>query len=178
MKINKKTALIALACVVIVVVAFFAFNNRPPAESGAPAVSDSNQAPDANVNGITSPEPGKEIAPPAISPSSDSKAAPDVIDPEKEDTDVTVPLTDPVQKPSADPNRHEKDDNSEPPKSTTPSASTPKPTPPKSSEPQSGDTNEKGQVWVPGFGWVTPGGGNQVIPGDSDGDINKPVGEM
>ncbi len=178
MKINKKIILIALGCVVIGAVAFFTFTNRLPTESGTPAVSDSSQAPDANVNNITSPEPGKEIDPPAISSSSDSKATPDVIDPEKEDTNITVPLTDPVQKPPADTEKHKKDDDSEPPKQTTPPASTPKPAPAKPSEPQSGDTNEKGQVWVPGFGWVTPGGGNQVIPGHSDGDINKQVGDM
>ncbi|MEN3006000.1 DUF6550 family protein [Dehalobacterium formicoaceticum] len=177
MKINKKITLIALACVIVGTVAFITFNDRPPAESGAPAVSDTDKAPDANVGDIT--EPGKEIDPPAISPSSKPDAAPDVIDPEKEDKDITVPLTDPVQKPpEANPDKHEKDDESELPKSTTPPASTPKPAPAKPSEPQSGDTNEKGQVWVPGFGWVTPGGGNQVIPGHSDGDINKPVGDM
>jgi hypothetical protein len=169
-----------LFCVVLGAAALFSINNGPPAESVSPAVSDSSQAPDANVNDITPPEPSKEIDPPAISPSSDSTATPDVIDPEKEDTDITVPLTEPVERPSeADPDKHEKGDENEPPKpSETPPASTSTPTPTESSEPQSGDTNEKGQVWVPGFGWVTPGGGNQVIPGDSDGDINKPVGEM
>jgi hypothetical protein len=176
MKINKKITLIALACVVVGAAALFAFHNGSPAASGTPAVSEGSQAPDANVNNITAP--AKEIDPPAISSSSDSKAAPDVIDPEKEDTNITVPLTDPVQKPPADTEKHKKGDDSEPPKQTTPPASTPKPAPSKPSEPQSGDTNEKGQVWVPGFGWVTPGGGNQVIPGHSDGDINKQVGDM
>lgn len=178
MKINRKITLIALACVVVGAAALFAFHNGPSAKSGTPAVSDSSQAPAANVNDIASPEQGKGIDPPAISSSSDSKDAPDVIDPEKEDTDITVPLTDPVQKPPADTEKHNKGDESEPPKQTTPPASTPKPAPSKPSEPQSGDTNEKGQVWVPGFGWVTPGGGNQVIPGHSDGDINKQVGDM
>lgn len=176
MKINKKITLIALVCVVISAAAFFAFNNRPPAESGPPAILDSSQTPDASVNDITSPESGQESDPAA----SNSKTAPDVIDPEKENTDITVPLTNPEPRPSgADSGKHEKGDENEPPKPTeTPPATTPEPAPAKSGEPQSGDTNEKGQVWVPGFGWVTPGGGNQVIPGDSDGDINKQVGDM
>lgn len=179
MKINKKITLIAFACIVVGAVVFFAFNNRLPAESDTPAVVNTSQAPDANVGDITSAESGKEIDPPAISPSSKPNAASDVIDPEKEDTDITVPLTKPVEKPSeANPDKHEKGSENEPPKPTTPPSSTPKPAPSKPSEPQSGDTNEKGQVWVPGFGWVTPGGGNQVIPGNSDGDINKPVGDM
>ncbi len=112
MKINKKITLIALACVVVGAAALFAFHNGSPAESGTPTVSGSSQAPDANVNNITSPEPGKEIDPPAISSSSDSKATPDVIDPEKEDTNITVPLTDPVQKPPADTEKHKKDEDS------------------------------------------------------------------
>ncbi|SHH69621.1 DUF6550 family protein [Desulfosporosinus lacus] len=177
MKINKKIALIALACVVVGAAALFTFNHQPPTESGTPAVSDSSQAPNAHVNDVTSPEPGKEIDPSATSSSFDSKAA-DVIDPEKGATNITVPLTDPVQKPPADPNKHEKGDESEPPKSTAPPASKPKPAPAKPNEPQSGATNEKGQVWVPGFGWVTPGGGNKVLQGKSDGDINKQVGDM
>lgn len=51
--------------------------------------------------------------------------------------------------------------------------------PPSSSEPQAGDTNDKGQIYVPGFGWIAnEGGGTDVKTGDSDGDINKPVGIM
>jgi hypothetical protein len=180
MKINKPITIIVIACFVVGTVAVFMFHNRPPAESDTPAVSDTRQMPDANVNDIPSPEPSKEIDPPSISPSTDSKATPDVIDPEKKDTDITVPLTDPVQKPpEAEPDKHEKGDEKEPPKpSEAPPASTPKPTPEKPSEPKSGDINEKGQVWVPGFGWVTPGGGNQGDKSGSDGDINKPVGDM
>jgi hypothetical protein len=178
MKINKQITIIAIACFVLGTVVFFTFHNRQPAGSDIPTVSDTNQVPDANVNSIVSPQPSKGTNPPAISQSSDSKSVHDVIDPEKEDTDITVPLTDPVQKPSADTEKHKKDDNSEPPKQTTPPASTPKPAPAKPSEPKSGDTNEKGQVWVPGFGWVTPGGGNQGGKSGSDGDINKPVGDM
>lgn len=45
------------------------------------------------------------------------------------------------------------------------------------STPPAGAKNDKGQVYVPGFGWVTESGGSgETI--DSDGDINKPVGEM
>jgi len=180
MKINKHITIIVITCFVVGTVALIVFHNRPPAESDTPAVSDISQMPDANVNNITSPEPSKEIDPPSISPSTDSKATPNVIDPEKEDTDITVPLTDPVQKPSeADPDKHEKGNENEPPKpSEAPPTSTSKPTHAKPSKPQSGDTNEKGQVWVPGFGWVTPGDGNQGGKSGSDGDINKPVGDM
>lgn len=180
MKINKNVTLIFLACVLVVGGAvFFALNGGLPTDQDSP-VMNSKPSPNANVGGIISTEPSKEIDPAAVSPSSTPNATPDVIDPSKTDTDITVPLTEPVLKsPEADPSLHKKGDKNEPPKPTTPPpASTTKPAPAKSSEPQGGDTNEKGQVWVPGFGWVTPGGGNQVMPGHSDGDINKPVGEM
>lgn len=52
-------------------------------------------------------------------------------------------------------------------------AVTPPPTPEPSqpSRPESGDTNDQGQVYVPGFGWATPSKVEQ-IPIDSDGDPN------
>lgn len=48
----------------------------------------------------------------------------------------------------------------------------------KPSEPKSGDKNEKGQVYVPGFGWVDNSGANEGTVVDGDGDIDKQVGEM
>lgn len=49
---------------------------------------------------------------------------------------------------------------------------------PKSSQPKSGDKKD-GKVYIPGFGWVKDeGGGGQGEVVDSDGDINKQVGQM
>lgn len=176
MKINKKIIMIVLACVLVVGgIAFFALNGKPPTEPGSQEAINNDPTANVNVGDIS----GNEVDPSAISPSSKTDAVPDVIDPSKSDTDVIVPLTDPVEKPpEANPDKHEKGNENEPPQppSTPPPAS--KTTPPKSNEPQSGDTNSKGQVWVPGFGWVTPGSGNQGGETGSDGDINKPVGDM
>ena len=48
----------------------------------------------------------------------------------------------------------------------------------KSSEPKSGDKKD-GKVYIPGFGWVKDeGGGGKGEVVDSDGDINKQVGQM
>ena len=48
----------------------------------------------------------------------------------------------------------------------------------KSSEPKSGDKKD-GKVYIPGFGWVVDeGGGGKGEVVDSDGDINKQVGQM
>lgn len=51
--------------------------------------------------------------------------------------------------------------------------------PQKESSPKGGEKNNKGQVYVPGFGWVNDeGGGGQGTNVTSDGDINKQVGTM
>ena len=51
-------------------------------------------------------------------------------------------------------------------------------TPKTDNQPQGGDTKD-GQIYVPGFGWITDnGGGGQGTTVDGDGDINKQVGSM
>ena len=51
------------------------------------------------------------------------------------------------------------------------------PTKPKDNTLQSGDKNDKGEVFIPGFGWVKDeGGGGQGQPSGSDGDWNKIIG--
>lgn len=44
--------------------------------------------------------------------------------------------------------------------------------------PKGGETNNKGQIYVPGFGWVDDSGPNKEVKVDSDGDINKQIGNM
>ena len=48
---------------------------------------------------------------------------------------------------------------------------------PSSSEPAPGSSNGSGAVYDPVFGWVVPGNVQQST-GDSDGDLNKQVGNM
>jgi len=178
MKCNiKKISLMLICAFVIGGTAFFVLNGKPPTEASQSDESSAIPNGTVNVNEIDPADKENEINPSDILPSESD--ALDVIDPSNSDTDVVVPLNDPVEKPSeANPDKHEKGNEDAPPKPATTSPTTSKPTPPKSNEPKNGDTNETGQVWVPGFGWVTPGGENQVIPGHSDGDINKQVGDM
>lgn len=44
-------------------------------------------------------------------------------------------------------------------------------------DPAPGSSNGNGAVYDPAFGWIIPGQGEQII-GDSDGDLNKQVGNM
>lgn len=93
--------------------------------------------------------------------------------------DVTKPkeptkeqLTNPTQKPSGEkvelppkPVEHEK-------------VEKPIEVPKKNDEPKGGDTNNKGQTYLPGFGWIENSGENQGTKVDGDGDINKQIGNM
>ncbi|MBU5311572.1 hypothetical protein KQI38_05990 [Tissierella carlieri] len=45
-------------------------------------------------------------------------------------------------------------------------------------EPKGGDVNNKGQTYLPGFGWIENSGENQGTEVDGDGDINKQIGDM
>lgn len=58
-----------------------------------------------------------------------------------------------------------------------PEVTAPEPQTPASNKPAAGSTNGNGAVYDPVFGWVVPGKVQQST-GDSDGDINKMVGNM
>ncbi|MDL2233848.1 hypothetical protein LJC63_09785 [Ruminococcaceae bacterium OttesenSCG-928-L11] len=184
---KKKHILIAAACVVCVGIgAAFLLGGGSPAEPEPIEAVTGNQEPEISVNSITdkaaaSPQP---IIP---SDGNDRQDEDPVMAPATSDADVEVSQTREAEKPAEaeidpDPDTHERGADPappEPPATTQPPAQQPSTTQPaQSSEPQAGDTNSSGQVWFPGFGWVTPGGENQVTPGHSDGDINKQVGDM
>ena len=80
-------------------------------------------------------------------------------DPEEIPTDIA--LTNPDKKPDVTPPPVEPDK-------------------PKSDEPKSGDTNDNGEIYIPGFGWVkNEGGGTIVEPGQLDpdhADFDKIIG--
>lgn len=81
-------------------------------------------------------------------------------------------LTDPTKKPSGE-------KVAEPPKNVDhDKVEKPVEPPKKKDEPKGGDTNNKGQTYLPGFGWIENSGENQGIKVDGDGDINKQVGNM
>lgn len=48
----------------------------------------------------------------------------------------------------------------------------------KPEEPAGGSTNDSGQIYVPGFGYVDQPGAPQGEPAGSDGDWNKQIGDM
>lgn len=76
-------------------------------------------------------------------------------------------LTDPTQKPDGEKVDPPKSDDKNPTTTTTPKPNKPVTT-----------TEQKPSGGLPGFDSVPDGGANQVINGESDGDINKEVGSM
>ncbi|OME10722.1 DUF6550 family protein [Paenibacillus odorifer] len=132
---------------------------------------------------ISSEQPSSSpVAVPDISPQPSPSEAP-ILQPEKEVTKVEVPISQPkvTSKPTEPPKPKVK----EPEKAKSPS------TPPMYGEkqtepnketattPKAGDKNDKGQVYVPGFGWVKDqGGGSTSVDTGNDGDVDKQVGSM
>jgi hypothetical protein len=97
---------------------------------------------------------------------------------EENDNEIVIDFIDPdpikgppPEPPEPDPGIDLTDPDNPPPKTTV------KPNDPPSNTPNPGGTNEKGEVYVPGFGWVMPGKVEQ-IEGDSTGDPNKIIGNM
>jgi hypothetical protein len=108
----------------------------------------------------------------------------------KTGSDIPLTVIDDKPEPPDKPDTAHSDDEGEPHEPTTDPAltnpdkkpdSSPKPAetaPPKDNTPQGGDTNDKGEVYVPGFGWVKSSGDNVVEKSGSGGDWDKQIGNM
>lgn len=97
------------------------------------------------------------------------------------DMDVVIDFTPGAEElqpePPAPPvSQEDNTDPSEPP-SYEPEETSPEPSAPAPQAPEAGSSNGNGAVYDPVFGWVVPGDAQQSV-GDSDGDINKMVGNM
>ena len=105
----------------------------------------------------------------AVDKSSENKAENSITETEKKETTVVKPEP-PKEKPKT------QDDTTNKSKVPTYTENEVKPKSQKISN--GGETNDKGQVYVPGFGWVDKGGTNKRETVTSGGDINKQVGKM
>lgn len=120
---------------------------------------------------------------PEIKPEAESVISePPVLQPEKEVKHVESPITRPKPTPkTTEPPKPKPKTTDKPQSPAAPPTYEEKETKPnatKKDEPKAGDTNGKGQVFFPGFGWVDQGGPNQSSKSTSDGDWNKQVGTM
>ena len=104
-----------------------------------------------------------------VDKSSENKAENSIIETEKKENAVVKPKP-PKEKPKT------QDDTTD--KSKVPTYTENEVKPKSQNTHNGGETNDKGQVYVPGFGWVDKGGTNKRETVTSSGDINKQVGKM
>lgn len=104
-----------------------------------------------------------------------------VLQPEKENQQIEVPLTNPksAEKP-AEPPKPQPKEPEQPQSPDTPPTYEEKDVQPNkpANEPKAGDKNAEGKVYFPGFGWIDDSGPSQGSISESDGDWNKQVGTM
>ncbi len=174
---------LALLCITILGVCWFVSRDRTgdfrPDESPPSSVtgdwSDGGTQTDGD-NGADAYAPGQstdaEEEYPKVTSQTEDEVVIDFTDTEKpEDTSPPVPegkteIKDPGQGHAVNP------DPSVPEVTAPPAEQTPP-----SNEPAPGSSNGNGAVYDPVFGWVVPGNVQQST-GDSDGDLNKQVGNM
>ncbi|MFZ5944296.1 MAG: DUF6550 family protein [Bacillota bacterium] len=184
MKLTDKTkkrltiAGLGVVCVALVIAIASQFKPEVPKElSIQPSSTVSDEVNPAEVI----PSPSTEVNVPSINP--DEASAPPVGTGDSTGTEqsiqaeVTKP-TKPPQEVKTDPSKTpdgEKVDTVTPVEhdKVTKPESTPTP-----STPKSGDKNEKGQIWVPGFGWVDNSGGNVGTKADDMYENGNKIGIM
>jgi hypothetical protein len=162
------------------------------------------QSPKGEDNPQNMADAAGDVAPGGITEAPTIKTTPDIkpggIDPTEPPTDgrtgSDIPLTVIEDKPeppelpdtAAKPDHHVHDANcgheiptdpalTNPDKKPDAAPSPVEPTKPKDNEPKSGDKDGKGNIYIPGFGWVKDeGGGGQGRKSGSDGDWDKIIG--
>lgn len=191
---KKRVLLIASGLVIVAIGVYLWSDSSHPADnkkvvtlgntvsvaSPSPAI----EAPDVTKSPVISSEQPRSspVAVPDISPQPLPSEAP-ILQPEQEVTKVEVPISQPkvTSKPTEPPKPKVKE-----PEKVKSSAAPPKydekqtePNKETATTPKAGDKNDKGQVYVPGFGWVKDqGGGSTVVDTGNDGDVNKQIGSM
>ena len=184
MKLTDKTkkrltiAGLGLVCVVLVIAIASQFEPEAPKEV---SIQPSSKVSDEVNPAELIPSLSTEINVPPINPAVVSAPSADTGDSAGTEQIIQAEVTKPTEPP-----QEVKTDPSKTPDGQKVDKVTPvehdkvtKPENPLSPEiPKSGDKNEKGQMWVPGFGWVDDSGPNEGITVDGEGDINKQVGNM
>lgn len=176
-KSKKLLAVSGLAALLIVIsVSLFVFRkNNQPAESGPSAapidvavedvskpLEEKTTPPAVEVPDVSLPEssPTQEQPDPVLNVEQEDQVDVDLLDSEIKPEDTPPPAPSPEEQQAAE-------ENNEPIVSD-----------PAAGQPQTGDT-QGGSIYLEGFGWIPDEGGGSVQHNiDSDGDINKQVGNM
>lgn len=175
---NKKLlAVLGVAAVVVIVIAAVLLGKGGQTTTVDPASTPSDVSAE-DVDSSNTPDGSSSeplVVPDASKPeATDSQNQTDAVLNVEEEDQVDVNLTDSEKKPETTPPPA--------PSQEEQQAASEKDEPivhePNSNQPQTGDT-QGGSIYLEGFGWITDEGGGSVQHNiDSDGDINKQVGNM
>ena len=176
---TKRTWLIvlgSLACVALVIVIAGQFGSKRAADPVQEKAGSSESTPQVSIETTT---PSVQIAESSASETSDPGAGAD-----SNGTEQTI-QADPVkpeapEKPTTGADDHTDEDvpQEERNAETPPTYTKEQTTVAEPSEPEAGSTNSGGQVYVPGFGYVDNGGGNQVVEDYSIYENGNKIGSM
>lgn len=175
--LKSKGFLVSVLIVVIMALLLICwFVSRKPADNFQPeepatgnAATEWQDTPSPTVTPGNTEQPSEAAATPEAYPKVTAE----------DDTDVVIDFTPEAEElqpePPAPPvSQEDNTDPSEPPSYEPEETS---PAPQASQTPEAGSSNGNGAVYDPVFGWVVPGDAQQSV-GDSDGDIDKMVGNM
>ena len=163
---NKKLlAVLGAAAVVVIVIAAVLLGKGGQTTTVDPASTPSDVSAEdvdsSNTPDSSSSEPLVVVPDTSKPEATDSQNQTDAVLNVEEEDQVDVNLTDSEKKPE-----------------TTPPPAPSQEEQQAASQPQTGDT-QGGSIYLEGFGWITDEGGGSVQHNiDSDGDINKQVGNM
>lgn len=171
---------LVIACIAILSVCWYASRDRsepflpdesPPASGVTDGWSEngSQAGGDSGADAYTSPQPTEAAEKyPRVAEESEGEVVIDFTDTEK---------ADPTPPPAPEGKTVQEDPGPAHEVNPAPEVTAPETQAPAGNEPAAGSTNGNGAVYDPVFGWVVPGEVQQSA-GDSDGDINKMVGNM
>jgi hypothetical protein len=180
-KAKKRLTLagLGIVCVVLVIAITSQFTAKAPQEADVqPSTTATNTATPSVPTPTTAETPTStpEVSAPPITPTESTSQVTDTGDTTGTDQSIQAEVTKPAE-PSeeAKTNPSQKPDGQKVTKPDSSTSSSPTPTTPKS-----GDKNSKGQVWVPGFGWVDDEGTNSgsKVGSETDELTGNKVGSM
>ncbi|NLZ73921.1 MAG: hypothetical protein GX905_08960 [Bacteroidales bacterium] len=182
---NKRNSIILAIALLMTVAGLAVGIGLQYSNKSAPQIAENQSSESDQVN--ASVEPIESVKPEIIE---DKKVQPEVTEQIESPGPTTIEgATEPGSSTTSIQEGQQKADvkPTEPPKPTPKGDNTDKTQPPtyneddvkpSSSEPKMGDRNDKGEIYIAGFGWVNEIGESVGTIVDSDGDIDKQVGIM
>lgn len=184
-------ATISAICIALIMILIVSIGGD---RSGAKIANSENSNNEVTVGEIQTEVKAKPVADALSNSKNEEKVIVPIISDEETEVEATnsteIELTKVTEKPQApekpvtaidSEEAHEKPIDSvltDPTKEPTTTVEPVEPTKPTEEKPSGGETNNKGETYVPGFGWVKDSGANVGGTSTSEGDWNKQIGDM